>query len=100
MSQDHLNSQPGDDNNTSLRDEPFESDTKKIVKRHLENKDDVITEEDIRSVRVGMTPPLDDATEEALEEREEKIADRKTIDEDGTPGGQKVTPWDIVEPEE
>src|SRR6476620_2148203 len=100
MSQDRLNPQPGDENNTSGTGEQFQSDKQKIVKRHLENKDDVITEEDIRNVRVGMTPPLDDATEEALEEREEKIADRKTIDEDVTPGGQKVTPWDIVEPEE
>ncbi|HJW18197.1 MAG TPA: hypothetical protein VJ499_13795 [Flavisolibacter sp.] len=100
MSQDHLNSQPGDDNHTGQRGEPFESDTQKIVKRHLENKDDVITEEDIRNIRVGMTPPLDEATEEALEEREEKTADRKAIDEDEIKGGQKLTPWDVVEPEE
>jgi hypothetical protein len=100
MSQDHLNSQNGDDNNSSHSEEQFQSDTQKIVKRHLENKDDVITEEDIRNVRVGMTPPLDEATEEALEEREEKVADRKSIDEERSPRGQKLTPWDVVESEE
>jgi hypothetical protein len=100
MSQDRLNPQPGDDNNTVQPGEQFQSDTQRIVKRHLENKDDVITEEDIRNVRVGMTPPLDDATEEALEEREEKVADRKSIDEESAPDGQKLTPWDVVEPEE
>jgi hypothetical protein len=35
----------------------FESDTEKIIHRHLANKDDVITEEDIRNVRIGITPP-------------------------------------------
>src|SRR6476620_12659285 len=100
MSQDRLNTQPGDDNYTIQPGEKFQSDTQRIVKRHLENKDDVITEEDIRNVRVGMTPPLDDATEEALEEREEKVADRKSIDEEGIPDGQKLTPWDVVEPED
>jgi hypothetical protein len=100
MSQDHLNSQNGDDSNNSQSEEQFQSDTQKIVKRHLENKDDVITEEDIRNVRVGMTPPLDEATEEALEEREEKVADHKSIDEERTSGGQKLTPWDVVEPED
>jgi hypothetical protein len=34
----------------------FESDAKKIVRRHLEDKDHVITEEEIASIRVGMTP--------------------------------------------
>src|SRR6476659_3204819 len=99
MSQDRLNPQPRDDNNT-VQGEQFQSDTQRIVKRHLENKDDVITEEDIRNVRVGMTPPLDDATEEALEAREEKVADHKSIDEEGIPYGQKLTPWDVVEPED
>jgi hypothetical protein len=100
MSQDRLNPQPGDENNAGETSEQFQSDTQKIVKRHLENKDDVITEEDIRNVRVGMSPPLDGATEEALEEREGKVADHKSIDEGETPGGQKLTPWDVVEPED
>jgi len=98
MSQDQLNARPVDDNND--QSEEFQSDTQRIIKRHLENKDDVITEEDIRNVRVGMTPPLDESTEEALAEREEKVADRKSIDEEENSGGQQLTPWDVVEPEE
>ena len=38
----------------------FESDTKKVMRRHLSDKDHVITEEEIASIRVGMTPPSDD----------------------------------------
>ena len=34
----------------------FESDTQKIVHRHLQNQNDTITEEDIRGVRICMTP--------------------------------------------
>lgn len=34
----------------------FVSDTEKIIQRHLANKDDVITEDDIRNVRIGISP--------------------------------------------
>ena len=44
----------------SQKSDLFESDTKKIVRRHLEDKDHVITEEEIASIRVGMTPPLNE----------------------------------------
>ncbi len=36
----------------------FESDTQKIVHRHLQNQNDTITEDDIRGVRIGMTPQV------------------------------------------
>ena len=42
--------------NPNSHERPFESDTQRIVRRHLENKDDVIKEEDIASIRIGMTP--------------------------------------------
>jgi hypothetical protein len=41
----------------------FESDTKKLVRRHLSDKDHVITDEEIASIRVGMTPPLESEQE-------------------------------------
>ena len=101
MDENRLNPTPQDVNNTDQNGERFESDTQKVVRRHLENEDDIITDEDIRNVRVGMTPPLDTPTEEAIKDREEKAADRKTPSEDETlPGEQKITPWDVVEPEE
>jgi hypothetical protein len=39
---------------------PFESDTQRIVRRHLEDPNHVITDEDLKSIRVGMTPPVMD----------------------------------------
>ena len=54
---EHINENlPGEMENL----ERFESDAKKIVRRHLEDKDHVITEEEIASIRIGMTPPLDE----------------------------------------
>ena len=38
----------------------FESDTKKVMRRHLSDKDHVITEEEIASIREGVIPPSDD----------------------------------------
>lgn len=97
---DRLNQQPQEAENNQQPGERFESDTQKVVRRHLENEDDVITEEDIRNVRIGMSPPPDDPTEEGLQEREGKVADRKKLDEDEiAPGEEQITPWDVIEPE-
>lgn len=35
----------------------FESDTKKLVRKHLADPNHVITEEEMRNIRVGLTPP-------------------------------------------
>jgi hypothetical protein len=69
-----------------------ESDTQRIIHRHLKNKDDIITDEDIRNVQVGANPPqLDDATLARFEDVEStnNESDKKPL-----------SPWDIVESEE
>ena len=98
---DRLNPRSEEPPNKKQAAERFESDTQKVVRRHLENEDDIITEEDIRNVRVGMTPPLDEPTKAAIREREGKVADRKQIDENKTmPGEEQITSWDVIDPEE
>jgi hypothetical protein len=73
---------------------PFKSDTAKLVERHLKDPNHQITEEEIRNVRVGMTPPEPDD----LRSVEERAADRKKEDEDETlPGSQAITPWDTLD---
>lgn len=80
-------------------DQPFQSDTEKLAQRHLANPDHVITEEELRNVRVGMAPLPDGPTEEALRNADEKIADHKADrEEDTTPGSQKITPWNLIGP--
>ena len=88
-------------------DERFESDTQKIVRRHMENENDVITDEDIRNVRVGMSPPAMDTATEARFEGDDKIdeveedfiGDTDVIDE-GKASKKTITPWDTIEPED
>lgn len=44
------------DKHSGGKEERFETDAQRIVRRHLENENDVITDEDLRSVRVGVDP--------------------------------------------
>jgi hypothetical protein len=76
----------------------FESDAAKLVRRHLSDPDHVITDEEMANVRVGMTPPPDAPTQQAVKEADNRIADRKADSEsDAVPGAQKSTPWDVLE---
>ena len=87
------------ENEKPMQDQPFQTDSEKLVQRHLEDPNHVITEEDMQKIRVGMTPPPDAPTEEAIRESEDRVADHKTEnEEDTTPGSQKVTPWDVIDP--
>ncbi len=105
MLQENINPQPQKEenvehtNNTeNVNGEQYESDTQRIIHRHLQNKDDIITDEDIASVRVGMTPQFDVATEErfendTLDQMEDNILGNKEDTEKG-----ETTPWDTVDP--
>jgi hypothetical protein len=75
-------------------DEAFESDTQKIIRRHLENEDDEITDEDIRNVRVGVTPPPDEISYYDEPEKD-KGGDEERPDEN-----RPLTSWDVVQDEE
>ena len=77
-----------------------QSDAKKLADEHLADANHVITEEDMRKIKVGVTGEPDEATREAVREAEDKVADHKSDSEDDTaPGAQKTTPWDVLEPE-
>ena len=100
MPEDRLNPQPDNnesvernENTENVKDDRFESDTQKIIRRHLENKDDIITDEDIRNVRVGVTPAIPDAATLARFEDEEEKEDLNDSNQPGNP----VTPWDLTE---
>ncbi|HEU0063904.1 MAG TPA: hypothetical protein VFQ58_02695 [Flavisolibacter sp.] len=89
MNHDYNNPQPEDNN----QPEQHESDTQRIIHRHLQDKDDIITDEDIRNVRVGMTPPISDVpTLARFEEHESNNGTR-------IENGEQITPWDTVEDE-
>jgi hypothetical protein len=85
--------------------EPFESDTQKVVRQHMEDKDHVISHDDIANIRVGMTPPtLDEATaarfkgEDAIESAEDDIVgDENKLEEGKNAKDNRVTPWDTID---
>lgn len=53
------------------------------VQRHLKDKDDIITDEDLRDVVIGeITPKEEKQSEELADELEKK---------------KKITPWDILD---
>lgn len=88
-------------------EERFESDTQKIVHRHLENKNDVITDDDIRNVRVGMTPSqMDEATEvrfesdDKIDELENELLGEEEVKDEKGDRKKQITPWDTIDPGE
>lgn len=83
--------------NPAQQNNRFESDTQKLVRQHMEDPNHQITEEEIASVRIGMTPPIDAPTQQAVRDAEDRIADKKADSEEDTlPGTQKSTPWDVI----
>jgi hypothetical protein len=70
----------------------LETDTAKIVRRHLADKNDVITDEDIRNVQISSDlPPFNEVTTGA------EAATRVIEEEEEKPSGRPATPWDTVE---
>ena len=70
----------------------FFTDASKIVHRHLENEDDEITEEDLRSVRISTElPPPDEITTGA--EADSLFKEEETE----APADRPATTWDVVE---
>ncbi len=112
MTDDRLDPRKSKDENEEIRSgsdsnegAEFESDTQKLTRKHLEDEDHVITEEEMRNLRVGMSPPaLDEATEvrfsdddDKVEQEEEKfIGDTDEVEDDTAK--RKITPWDTIDP--
>jgi hypothetical protein len=113
MPEDRINPQPQEEENVernenveNIDNDRFESDTQKIIRRHLENKDDIITDDDIANVRVGMVPPEFDAATEARFEGEESreeleedlLSGTNDMDKDENLDQGQITPWDTIDP--
>lgn len=101
MLQDRKPQQPDnepekDEKTNGEQGDRFESDTQRIVHRHLQNRDDVITDEDIASVRIGMSPENFQTIGE--DEPSETVANEENEAED--PENDRVTPWDTVDNDE
>lgn len=83
----------------------YKSDADRIIHRHLKDKNDIITDEDLRNIRVGSGPvEMDDATlarfgeDGAVEDLERRIDEEPNTEEgpnNAPSGGNPITPWDL-----
>ena len=97
-------SEERDHENKDQEEKRFESDTQKVVRRHMEDPDHKITDEEMADIRVGMSPPVPDEPTKArlegddkVDEVEEKILKDRNIEEDQNTGKDKLTPWDLTD---
>jgi hypothetical protein len=68
------------------------TDTSKIVHRHLANKDDELTEEDLRNVRISTDLPPEHTITTGAE-----VASLTKKEEEEKPFERPATPWDVVD---
>jgi len=64
--------------------------SKEIVKRHLSDKDDKITEDDLKHLRIDLSIPKDRAHKPLLIEKDKERP--KDSEKDNT----TLTPWDVI----
>ena len=91
--------------NPSSEEDKQLSDTQKVVRRHMEDQDHIITDDEMRSIQVGssiqkMDAPTaarfgDDEKKEEVEK--EYLGNEEEIEEDSNVKGDKLTPWDTIE---
>jgi hypothetical protein len=95
----NMDNRIGPENNDAGKTKPVASDTTEVVRRHLEDKNHEITDEEIRNIRIvgkDNEPITVGAEAEAkfVEGNVESEIDEKTDLPDTT--DKPATPWDIV----
>ena len=63
---------------------------KQIVNRHIQNKNDIITEDDMRNVTIGPSLPADEALQPLL------ISPDSERPKDEDKDNKTATPWDVI----
>ena len=86
--------------NKTNENKPAETDSAEIVRRHLEDENHQITDEEIRNVRVGTKddePVTIGAEAEARFAEDDSKEDAEDEDLDAPdPKDKPVTPWDVI----
>ena len=63
---------------------------KQIVNRHIQNKNDIITEDDMRNVTIGPSLPADEVHQPLL------ISPESERPKDEDKDNKTATPWDVI----
>ena len=78
------------ENKNKLKQKPHGKTANEIVKRHLSDKDDKITKEDLENLRIDLSLPKDKAHEPL------PIKDDKERPKDADKDNTITTPWDVI----
>lgn len=70
----------------------IDTDTSKIVHRHLADEEDQITDDDLRNVRISTDLPPEELTTTGAE-----VASLNKKEEEERPFDRPATPWDVVD---
>lgn len=90
------------ENNINEGNKPLETDSAEIVRRHLEDENHEITDDDMRNVKIGTTDEepvtISEATEGVLDGDSEELNDEISNDVTGAPDPKDKagTPWDVL----
>ena len=83
--------------NENVHNKPLETDSSEIVRRHLEDKNHEITEEEIRNVRIAVEDDEPITTDADAETRfvanDEEAKEENDVPD---PNDQPATPWDVI----
>lgn len=91
MTKSNHKASTGADNSKKGKHTPKTGKTSaEIVKRHLSNKDDKITDDDLRNVRIDTSTPGDEAPEPL------PIEPKKERPKDGEKDNTTLTSWDVI----
>lgn len=69
----------------------IETDTSKLIQRHLADKNDQIKEEDLRNIRILTELPPQAVTTTGAE-----VASLTKLERVEEPNDRPITPWDVV----
>jgi hypothetical protein len=69
------------------------TNTKRRVREHISDKNDIITDDDIKSSRIDI-----EEVKEEIEKKETELENNAEVNEGNEAGGKKkVTPWDVLD---
>ena len=89
------------ENNANEGSKPVKTDSAEIVKRHLQDKNHEITDEDIRNVKIVTADdePITVGAEAAARFADDDLlekSDSETEEEDVDPNAKPGTPWSVL----
>jgi hypothetical protein len=85
------------ENDQAKSPERYQTDSQKVVQRHLEDENHIISDEDIRNVRIGVTEVAPMQTEKILDKLVEEVEKENKEEDDVAQKDNPINPWDTIQ---